>query len=185
MSVNVYAKAATSAAKEKNLGVFGAWHTYSYNEAGQTVCYMVTTKTLQSSGPKKHGMPYLMITHRPIEASTDVVSYGAGTMVNARHGVKMTVGKNVFDMFSVRDTSWTRDAQTDHKLAAAIRTAPTAQATGLPDKKAGKAIKDQFDLTGALAAYHAIGKACGLPGETPKKPIIKKKTAAKKSTQQK
>jgi hypothetical protein len=170
-----------TSSKEKNLGTFGAWHAYAYNEAGQTVCYMVTTKTLKSQGPKKRELPYLMITHRPIEASTDVVSYGAGTMINAKRGIKISLGKTVFDLFSVRDTAWTRDAQTDHKLVAAIKTTPVLQVTSVSDKKPPQTIKDQFDLTGAVPAYHAIGKACGLPGEVPKKGTPMKKTSSIKS----
>ena len=158
-----------SFAKEKTLGSFGAWRAYSYDEGGQTVCYMVTTKTLKSSGPKKRATPYLMITHRPVEASTDVVSYGAGTLIDSRRGIKLHVGKTIFDLFSVRDTAWARDSLTDHKLATALRNAPKTQATGFPDKKGISAINDLFDLTGAPLAYHAISKACGLPDTTPKR----------------
>jgi hypothetical protein len=168
------AYAAVSSSKERTLGTFGAWHSYVYKEGGQTVCYMVTTKLTKSTAPKKRATPYLMITHRPVEASTDVVSYGAGMRINERRGVKLHIGNTVFDLFSVRDTAWARDTRTDHKIAAAIRNAPMAQLSGFPDKKGAKGITDQFDLSGAAAAYHAIGKACGLPDETPKKPPLSK-----------
>lgn len=160
---------AAPSAKEKDLGRFGAWHAYSYNEGGQSVCYMVATKLVKSAGPKKRATPYLMITHRPVEASTDVVSYGAGTFIDSKRGARIHIGKSVFDLFSVRDTAWARDSRTDHKLAAAIRNAPIAQIDSFPGKKGAKKITDQFDLSGAASAYHAIGKACGLPDDTPKK----------------
>jgi hypothetical protein len=160
---------AASATKEKTLGTFGAWRAYTYNEGGQTVCYMVTTKIVKSSGLKKRATPYLMISHRPVEASTDVISYGAGTQLDSKRGVKVRIGKSLFDLFSVRDIAWARDARTDHKLVAAIRNAPSAQISSFPDKKGAKALNDQFDLSGAVAAYHAIGKACGLPEEALKK----------------
>jgi len=184
LCVTLYASPAFAATstKEKSLGVYGVWHAYSYNESGQTVCYMVTTKTLTSSGPKKRSAPYLMITHRPTEASIDVISYGAGTLLNTKRDVKITIGKSTFNFFSVRDTAWARDSQTDHRVAAAIKNATVAQAGGVADVKGTKTIGDKFDLTGAALAYHAIGKACGLPDETLKKPTIKKKAAVTKKT---
>ncbi|MGB9151808.1 MAG: invasion associated locus B family protein [Alphaproteobacteria bacterium] len=161
---------AASAMREKTLGTFGAWRAYTYNEGGQTVCYMVTTKVVTSTGPKKRATPYLMITHRPIEASTDVVSFGAGMRIDSKHGVAIHIGKSLFELFSVHDTAWARDARTDHKLAAAIKNTPTARIISFPEKKDTKEVVDQFDLSGSPAAYHAIGKACGLPDEMPRKP---------------
>ena len=164
--------------KEKLLGTYGSWRAYAYDEGGQTVCYMVTTKILKTSAAKKRATPYLMITHRPIEASRDVVSYGAGTLLDSKHGVKLRVGKASFDLFSVRDTAWARDSLTDHKIAASVLNAPYAQISGIGTKKDMKIISDRFDLLGANSAYHAIGKACGLLETAPKKPTPKKPVAA-------
>ncbi len=159
-------------AKEKSLGVFGAWNTFTSQQNGQTVCYMVTIKTIKSLGPQKREGPYLMIAHRPTEGSVDVFSYGAGTLLDAKRDVHLSVGKAAFDLFSARDIAWARDAQTDHKIAAAIKGAATAQVKAFPTKH-GKAISDTFDLRGAGTAYHTISKACGLPEDTPKKPVKK------------
>ncbi len=174
--------AAASAGKEKHLGAFGAWHAYTYDEGGQTVCYMVTTKTLKSKGPPKRGTPYLMITHRPVEASIDVFSYGAGTMLDSKHGVRVQIDKATFDFFSVRDNAWARDALTDHKVARAIIDGTTAHAYGLAAEGRMQTISDKFDLAGALPAYRAISKACGLPDiETKAVKKAVKKTEAKKA----
>ncbi|MDR3425455.1 MAG: invasion associated locus B family protein [Alphaproteobacteria bacterium] len=173
------ASPAFAAPKEKDLGAFDAWRAYTYKEGGQTVCYMVTTKTLKSTGPKKRGAPYLMITHRPVEASTDVVSYGAGTMLDEKHGVHLRVGKDSFDLFSVRDTAWARDALTDHKLAAALRAASTVQISGVPAQAGSNAVSDAFDLKGALPAYRAINKACGLPDIESARPVARRKIVKK------
>ena len=162
---------AFASTQAKTLGTFGAWKAYAYDEGGQTVCYMVTTKNIKPL-PKKNNMPaYLMITHRPIEASTDVISYAASMPLDSSRGVKMHVGTSNFSFFSVGNTAWARDALIDHRIAAALQHAPTAQFTGFPAKKGVKPIKDSFDLTGAEPAYRAIGKACGLPQpkQAPKK----------------
>ena len=175
---------AAGADKEKDLGSFGAWRTYTYDEGGQTVCYMVTTKILKSAAAKKRAAPYLMVTHRPVEASTDVVSYSAGVLLDSKHGVNVRIGKASFDLFSVRDTAWARDALTDHKLVSALREASSAQVLSIPAQHSVTGISDQFDLTGALAAYRTINKACGLPDIEPKKLVINK-TVVKKGGVQK
>lgn len=176
--------AAATSSKEKDLGVFGAWHAYAYDEGGQTVCYMVTTKTLKSTGPQKRGLPYLMITHRPVEASIDVFSYGAGAQLDPKHGVRLKAGQKSFDLFSVRDNAWARDALTDHKIAAAIRKDGAVQLLGIAAEGRMQTISDKFDTSGAAAAYKAIGRACELP-EFPadtevKKPAKKEAAIAKK-----
>jgi hypothetical protein len=165
-------------AKQKSLGTFGAWSAFSDNEGGQVVCYMVTSKAVTSVGPANRSPPYLMITHRPIEGSTDVFSYGAGTLLNTKQNVLVTVGKTSFNLFAVHDIAWARDALTDHRLSSELRHVLRAQTKATPAKRGGKAIGDVFDLTGAPAAYHAIGKACALPEDKPK-PVTAKKTVKK------
>ena len=157
-------------AKEKDLGHFGTWHAYSANEGGQTVCYMTTTK-MRLPIAHKRAQPYLMITHRPIEASTDVVSYGAGAILEKRRSPKMLVGQTSFELFSVRDIAWARDALTDHRITQAILRVRSAQISAFLTYKTGeKPINDTFDVMGAADAYRAIGKACGLSMGTPKAP---------------
>lgn len=148
--------------KEKDLGRFGAWQAYAYDEGGQKVCYMVSVKT--SKAPKGKGRTsYLMITHRPIEASLDVFSYGAGEALDAKQGVKVRIGEDSYDLFSVKDTAWARDARTDHRLAAAVKKGSTVHVTGLSAKGKASVVRDTFSLTGSSSAYRAISKACGLP----------------------
>ena len=183
MTAFVMPVGAMGANTEKDIGSFGSWRTYTYDEGGQTVCYMVTTKTIKSKGPSKRVAPYLMITHRPVEASTDVFSYGAGTLLDAKHDVHVQIDKTSFDLFSVRDNAWARDALTDHKLATALRGAASAQVFGISSQGRIETISDQFDLTGALPAYRAIGKACGLPDVEVKKAEVKKPVAKKGAVQ--
>ncbi len=176
---------AAPSSREKDLGVFGAWRALAYDEGGQTVCYMVTTKTLKSTGPQKRGQPYLMITHRPVEASIDVFSYGAGTMLDAKHGVRLKADQKTFDLFSVRDNAWARDAFTDHRISAAIRKGGTIQIAGLAAEGRMQTISDTFDLSGAAGAYKAIGRACELPEAESEKASLKKKAKKELPVQKK
>ncbi len=194
------AGSATAAEPKKSLGKFGLWRTFAYEEGGQTVCYMVTTKMVKPTAKAKERTPYLMITHRPVEGSTDVFSYGAGVDLDSKHGAEIGIGKESYELFSVKKNAWAREPMTDHKIAKAIRTSATAVLTGIPAQRRARTVRDRFSLKGAAEAYRAIGKACGVPdyerqaevkkkkAEKPvakkpatKKPVAKKKTTSKKA----
>ncbi|MDD3370975.1 MAG: hypothetical protein PHE27_04010 [Alphaproteobacteria bacterium] len=169
--------------KERNLGTFGAWRAYAYEEGGQTVCYMTSMKVIKTK-KKKPRVKYLMVTHRPVEGSTDVFSYGAGIDLDSSHSVTVRIGQDVFDLFSARDTAWARDTITDHKITAAIRNGSTAKVIAIPVQSRVSTISDEFSLGGSSGAYRAINKACGLPDlqavkKTIKKPVAKKTSKSK------
>ncbi len=172
---------AAEARKERSLGTFGAWHALAYDEGIQTVCYMVTAKIVKSTDKKKNRKSYLMVTHRPIEASSDVFSYGAGEALDSKHDVTLQIGKDAFDLFSVKETAWARDPMTDHKIATAIRSSSVAQISAIPARGRATTIADKFSLTGALSAYRAINKACGLPDIVLVKKELTKKSEVKKT----
>jgi hypothetical protein len=176
-------------AKDTDLGSFGVWRAYAYEEGGQNVCYMVTTKEIKAKG-KQPRIRYLMVTHRPVEGSADVFSYGAGVALDTKHGVTARLGKDSYDLFSARDTAWARDAMTDHKIAAAIRKNSEAHIVSIPSQSRASSLSDRFSLTGAHQAYNAINRACGIPevggkATSAKKQPVKATPSAVKTQQKK
>ncbi|MDD4615668.1 MAG: invasion associated locus B family protein [Alphaproteobacteria bacterium] len=164
-------------AKEKDLGTFGVWRAFSNEEGGQNICYMSTVKT--KGVGKNQRVRYLMVTHRPVEGSSDVFSFGAGVPLDSKHGVTLKIGNDSFDLFAARDTAWAREAMTDHKISVALRSGKAAEISAIAAQSKITTLTEQFPLTGATEAYAAINKACGLPIlEIAKKPP--KKTEAKK-----
>jgi len=182
MAVFAWPVWAGEASKERDLGTFGDWHAYADQEGGQTVCYMTTTKIFKVGKKSKGRLAYLMITHRPLEASLNIFSYGAGTPLDSNHDVTIRVGDTSFDLFSVMENAWAHDPRIDRKLADAPRKYSTARILAIPGKKGVSTIRDSFSLNGSDAAYRAIGKACGLPEAEGKKEKSKtvEKTVQKK-----
>lgn len=166
---------------QKSLGTFGSWQAFTYQENKDPVCYMV--KTAKFPTPKnakmKRGPAFLMITHRPGENNKDVVSYVAGYNFRPATNVDIKIGKNSFDLFTSKDTAWSRDSKTDQALAAAIRTNTTMKVSATPAQANMKNMTDTLDLTGAAQAYQAIGKACGYEADIPARPAVSKKKKAK------
>lgn len=158
---------------------YGHWRTYKVDEAGQPVCYMALTTTFARSKKFRRGEAHLMITQRPEEKSKDVVSYSAGYVYKPASDVLVQIGKQSFNMFTAKDTAWSRDTAADKALTAAIIAAKTMVITGTPAQKNTAPTHDKLDITGAADAYHAINRACGLEAPPAKKAATKPAKARK------
>lgn len=174
-----------AASSPEQLGKFGFWTAYKMTENGQPVCYMsITTRPAAEKKKPKRGEVILMITHRPADNSTDVVSYTAGLKYKPSSEALVQIGSQKFDLFTQGDTAWSRDVATDHALATAIRNGSNMTINGLTSRDT--AIADKLDIKGSFEAYVAINKACGLPvPEAPKTKKAAAKTKPSKSTKKK
>ena len=173
------AQAAEKAAP-KSLGTFGFWTTYRLTEGDQSICYMSLTapspqEKQDKKKPKKpkRGPITLMITQRPAENAFDVVSYAAGIKLKPASEATVRMGTTSYSLFTQGDTAWSRDAATDRAIAAAVRHATSLTFTALSAQNTK--IADAVQLKGAAAAYKAIGVACGMTVEEPKKTPTPKK----------
>lgn len=167
------------------IGAFGHWRTYRIIEKNEPVCYMTLTAQFPKNQKFHRGNAFLTITHRPTENSKDVVSYTAGYNYKPSSDATLRIGKYNFNLFTSQDTAWSRDAATDHKIAAAIQNFPSLTITGTPAKKPTTTFTDKFTLKGAGEAYRSISKACGIevpekPKPTPVKPPAKTAAARHK-----
>lgn len=181
----LYAAPVLAAGKEAvapSASTYGNWRVYKITERGQPVCYMTLTAHFPKNAKIRRSDAYLTITHRPGESSKDVISYTAGYNFKPASSAELRIGKQSFSLFTSQDTAWSRDAATDHKIAGLIRTASDLTITGEPTKKTVASLTDKFALKGADAAYHAIGKACGVEvvDKPAPKPAVKAKPKAKK-----
>jgi len=173
------ATSARAAAGPEVLGKYGTWTSYRMTESDQPVCYMSITAKPPVEKDKKvrRGEVVLMITHRPADNSTDVVSYTAGVKFKSSSEAEVTIGSKKFSLFTQGDTAWSRDAATDHALATAIRNGSSMTISGYSARDT--TLNDTLNLKGSFQAYVAINKACGLP--VPEEPKPAKKPAPKKS----
>ncbi len=170
---------------QKALGAFGRGRAFSFEEQGQTVCYMALPIHAAKQKGFDRGAARLTITHRPSENSRDVVSYTAGFGLKPGSDVKIGIGKANFSLFTAQSSAWTRDPATDRALATALRHASSLSITGLPAKHGAAAITDNIDLSGADNAYRAMSKACGIEVPIEKRPKPAATTTKKQETRHK
>ena len=144
------------------LGQFGRWRAYRFMEHNQPVCYMTDTRIFAHERAFKRGAAHLIVTHRPGENSRDVVSYSPGYVLRTTGDVKVMAGSSTFTLFADRDSAWARTPRIDHAITSALLSSHSVSIVGLPAQRGIPKQLDQIDVTGARAAYQAIGQACGM-----------------------
>lgn len=135
------------------------WKSYTYDEAGK-VCFMASKPTKTLPAGAKRGDIFLMVTNRPAQNSTGVVSVVAGYPYKPGSEVELAVGKEKFTLFTDGDTAWARDDATDKAIVQAIRTGSAVTVVGTSTR--GTKTTDTYSLAGSGAAHDAINKECGV-----------------------
>lgn len=170
-----------AAPKAENLGKFGFWSAYVIYEGRNPVCYMSLSARTPEAGKTRREAANLMVTHRPAESSTDVISYAPGFKYKQGSDVTLQIGDKSFSLFTQDSTAWARDAATDKAIAAAMR-GGADHMTVSGTAATGKNFGDTIPLKGTADAYYAASKACGLSAEKPKAAKESPKAGKKEQT---
>ncbi len=148
------------ASDQKQIGIFGVWTAYMFEENGQNVCYMVAKPQKSEGKYKKRGDVAVMITHRPGEGTKNVFSFMAGYGYKKGGEVELLVDGKSFKLFTQNDMAWAADAMADTNLAEAVKKGSKMVIKGTSSR--GTATIDTFSLKGSTKSYDAISKACGI-----------------------
>lgn len=136
------------------------WHTYTYQENGNLVCYMASKPTDEQGEYTQRGDVYLLVTHRPAEASRDVISVITGYTYGPESEAVVTIDEKLFNLFTSENTAWARDPATDAGLISAMKAGTSMMVKGTSTR--GTETTDTYSLLGFTAAYNEISRSCGL-----------------------
>jgi len=161
-SILLLAGAATRAAAQdvEYLGTNRDWHAFQYMENGNRVCYMASRPAEEEGNYTQRGDVFALVTHRPAENSTNVISFIAGYTYQPGSEVTATIGGETFSLFTEGDTAWARDAATDQRLVNAMRRGADMVVRGTSSR--GTRTTDTYSLFGFTATHEQISEACGL-----------------------
>ncbi len=137
------------------------WTAYSFQENGQTVCYIASAPIKAVGKYKKRGDIFMLVTHRPAEKLWNEVSISTGYTFKNKSDVKITIGKKKFTFFTGGDTAWAYDVAADRKVIDAMIKGSNLKAVGISSR--GTRTTDTYSLKGFTAAYKAINTACKKP----------------------
>jgi hypothetical protein len=146
------------AGEQRLMDAFDAWEAYVFTENGSKVCYMASQPGNAQGNYTKRGDSFALITHRPADNTRNVFSYIAGYPYKAGSEVKLKIDDQVFNLFTQDETAWAPDAETDSKIAAAIKSGSSMVVTGTSSK--GTVTTDTYSLKGSVKAYEKITDEC-------------------------
>ena len=146
------------AEEPKLISTNGDWAAYAFKENGGTVCYMASQPKKAEGKYTKRDPVFALITHRPAENTHNVFSYIAGYTYETGSDVTLSIDDKSFTLFTHKDMAWAKDADTDNKIAEAVKKGSKMVVKGRSAR--GTDTVDTFSLKGTGAAHEAIGKAC-------------------------
>jgi hypothetical protein len=154
---------AKPAAATRSLGQADGWTAYASQDKTGKVCYLVGQAQKSEPGGSGRKAPMAMVTHRPAEKITNVVSFVEGTPLKDGSDVSLDVGGSKFELFTKDDGAWARTAELDKAIVTALAKGKAAVVKGVPQK--GPPTIDFYPLAGFAKALALIDKACGVQRE--------------------
>jgi hypothetical protein len=151
----------------ETLGTAGAWSAYVTHDRTGRVCYLAgQPQKSDAAGVTRH-QPMAMVTHRPAEHISDVVSFVEAYTLKPGSGVTVTVGDRKFDLFTDGDSAWAKTSDLDRTIVTTLAKGMTAVARG--EAENGRKTTDVYSLDGFAKALTLIDKACDVTreGEVP------------------
>ncbi len=142
----------------ERLGAADSWTAYAYEDKSGKVCYLTgdPQKTEPARSKRKHAVA--MVTHRPGEKATNVVSFVKGFSLKEGSDATLDIGGSKYDLFTKGDTAWARTAELDRTIVDAMIKGKQAIVKATPEK--GPSTTDTYSLTGFAHALALIDKAC-------------------------
>jgi hypothetical protein len=151
---------AKSAPAVRRLGSAEGWTAYTYTGHSGKVCYITGFPVKRETGHIKRRPAVMMVTHRPDEHVSDVVSFDEGYLFKDGSDAALDVDGTKFDLFTKGDTAWSRSSDLDKTIVAAMAKGKHAAIEGTPQK--GPLLADAYSLAGFSHALALIDKACGV-----------------------
>lgn len=149
-----------SAQEPQPLDTHRDWHTFTFTENGNKVCYMITEPTREEGNYTSRGDVFLMVTHRPAENNVNVISVITGYTYQSGSQVRATIGDRTFEMFTNQDNAWARDSATDQAMVDAMKAGVNMVVRGTSSR--GTLTTDTYSLLGFTDAYNQISQECGV-----------------------
>ncbi|EKV32234.1 hypothetical protein C882_3298 [Caenispirillum salinarum AK4] len=147
-------------AEPEILGSYTDWTAYTYTEDGNKVCYMASQPKKAEGDYDKRGDIFVLVTHRPADGTSDVVSVVAGYDYKDESDVTANIDGREYSLFTHGGRAWARDTATDKDMVQRMRAGRTLTVEGTSER--GTETTDTYSLSGFTAAHEAISKACGV-----------------------
>lgn len=149
---------AASAQQVRMLGEHRAWSSYAASDATGAVCFAMTKPESVTPTPDGYSQAYLYITKRPGQNISAEFNLVAGFAFQPDSKATVSVGGQVFNLFTQNDAAWLDDASQSTALATAIRAGSSMTVEGTT--ATGIKVTQAYSLSGATAAQQSMASGC-------------------------
>ncbi|MFL5267693.1 MAG: invasion associated locus B family protein [Stellaceae bacterium] len=151
-------KHSSAASSAERLGAAESWTAYAYEDKSGKVCYLIGDLQKTERARSKGKRAVAMVTHRPGEKATNVVSFVKGYPLKEGSDATLDIGGTKYDLFTKGDTAWARTSELDKAIVDAMMKGKQASVKATPVK--GPSTTDTYSLAGFSEALTLIDKAC-------------------------
>ncbi|SFB93965.1 invasion associated locus B family protein [Devosia psychrophila] len=135
-----------------------SWTSYAADDTAGKVCFAMTKPESITPTPDGYSQGYIYITNRPSENVESEFNLVAGFVFQPDSMATISVGGQVFNLFTQNDAAWLDDSSQSTALASAIRAGSSMVVEGTT--AAGIKVTQNYSLSGATAAQQSIGAEC-------------------------
>jgi hypothetical protein len=142
-----------TAAQPTRIKQFDAWGVYSYNNNGQTSCYVLSVPVTSKPANVEHGDNFFLISPQGSALMPQAIM---GYDLKPGSDVEVAVGSDEFDFVPRDNTAWVKDQGREPAVVNAMRggSQMTVQATS----RRGTGTSYSYSLSGVTAALQELRK---------------------------
>ncbi len=156
--VAMLAAAGTARADQKILLESGAWRAVEATQAGQRVCFAISSPTTRAPAELKRDPGNLFVTGKSARE-------GGGTEISIRFGYRLGAGNHSlgvdgrsFGLMPQGETAWLRSVDDEKAVLALMRSGRELTVSALSAR--GNATTDTYSLIGFSAALDTLQRQC-------------------------
>jgi hypothetical protein len=141
------------------LGTYRDWNVYKFADQDQTICYIASEPKKTQGNYTRRDPPAVLVTRRSEPEVVDEVSVQPGYSYFEGSEVEIEVdGNRTFMLFTRGEHAWTKSAEEDEALIAAMKRGTNLTVRGTSVKNTWSL--DSYSLLGFTAAFDAMIEAC-------------------------
>lgn len=156
--------AGSTLAQQEVIGSYTDWRAYLDQEDGKPLCYIGSLPKKEEGDYTTRGPTYVLVTIRPDEQPTGVVTVEAGYPYKDGSRVTVDIGGKEYELYTRnrdkdgKGDAWAFGDAGDKALVDAMKAGARMVVKGTSSR--GTLTADTYSLSGFTAAYNAIQQAC-------------------------
>lgn len=149
---------AQGAAQPKPVAQYGDWSVYTGQSGSSKVCYALSQPKDRKPEGLKRDPAYFFVSTRPGEKVKNEVSITMGFDLKDGSEAKLTLGSQVFQLYTKDEGAWVRNVAEESKLVDAMKKGKDLTIAATSER--GNVTTDRYSLSGLGQALDRVAQEC-------------------------